>query len=101
MSIGLPEFNPKKHAATKAAVVSGEVLIVKVLVIGDGEAAALELQDALTDTGSDELIFRVLSGDTRLFDFTSVGGILFGTGLSLTVTTGKCVIWTDKPQATA
>ena len=98
---GLPVYNPQKHVATKAAVVSGEVLVAAALVIGDGEAAALELQDALTDTGSDDLIFRVASGDTRFFDFSDIGGILFATGLSLTLTTGKVVIWTDKPQATA
>ena len=98
---GLPVFNPQEHTATKAAVVSGEVLIGAVLVIGDAAAAALELQNAVTDTGSDELKFRVLSGDTRFFDFSDIGGILFDTGLTLTVTTGKVVIWTDKPQATA
>ena len=97
----LPLYNPQKHTATKAAVITGACLIYAVLAIGDAEAAAFELQDALTDTGADTLIFRVLSGDTRLFDFSSMGGYMFGTGLSLTVTTGKLVIWTDKPQATA
>ena len=94
-------YVPQKHTATKAAVVSGGVNIMAVLAIGDGAAAAFELQNALTDTGSDELIFRLVTGTQKLFDFTPLGGVYFATGLSLTVTTGKCVIWTDQQQVTA
>ena len=97
----LGQYVAQKHTATKAAVVSGAVVIQGVLAIGDGAAAAFEIQDALTDTGADTLIFRVITGDTRLFDFTPFGGVTFKIGLSLTVTTGKCVIWTDQHQITA
>ena len=96
-------FVKQKHAATKAAVITGACVIYAVLVHADGAQADVDLVDALTDTGTDELEFSQIDGQSELFDFTPLGGVVFETGLSLTLAgTGASVtIWTDKKQLTA
>lgn len=94
----MSQYVAQQHTTSKTSVTIGAVRIMGVLVMADGEAAAFELLNALTDTSSDELIFDVVTGETRLFDFTPFGGVMFSTGLTLTLTTGKCVIWTDRGQ---
>ncbi len=96
-----PQFEFKNHSATKAAVCSGEVVIYGILVSANGAAADVQLIDALTDTGGDELEVYVLDGDTRFLDFTDFGGIIFSTGLSLTMSAGYVALWTSKAQITA
>lgn len=99
----LPRFVKQKHTADKAAVVTGVVVIYAVQVHANGANADVELVDAITNTSSDELMYSVLDGDAKFFDYTPLGGVLFNTGLSLDVTgTGATVfIWTDRPQVTA
>lgn len=99
----LPRYILKKHVADKAAAVSGQVVIYAVQVHSNGANADIELCDALTNTSSDELMYSVLDGDAKFFDYTPLGGVLFNTGLSIDVTgSGATIfIWTDRPQATA
>ena len=99
----LPLYHKQKHSATKAAVISGTCVIYAVLVHADGGQADVDLIDALTDGGEDDLEFSQVDGNSELFDFSMLGGVAFATGLSLTLAgTGASVtIWTDKKQATA
>ena len=97
----VPLFIVKKHTADKAAAVTGAVRIMMVQAHADGAQADIQLCDALTDTSSDELVYSLVDGDTRLFDYTPVGGVQFETGLTVDITgTGaKAIIWTDQLQA--
>ena len=99
----IPKYVKQKHTADKAAVITGQCVIYAVQVHANGATADIELCDALTDTSSDELSYSVLDGDTRFFDYTNFGGVIFNTGLTADVTgTGaNVVIWTDVVQATA
>lgn len=97
----LPLYEFQGHTGTKAAVVSGAVVIYGILISGDGAAADVQIMDALTDTGADDLQFNVISGDSKFYDFTPMGGVLFATGLSLTMDAGYVGIWTSVKQATA
>ncbi len=101
--MSLPLYVKQKHTADKAAAVTGAVMIYAVQVHANGANADIELCDALTDTSSDELSYSMLDGDTRLFNYKSLGGVAFATGLTVDVTgTGaNVVIWTDVLQATA
>lgn len=99
----LPLFIPQKHTADKAAVVTGAVRIMMVQAHADGAQADIQLCDALTDTSSDELIYSLVDGDTKLYDYTPVGGVQFETGLTVDVngTGAKVIIWTDQKQTPA
>ncbi len=99
----VPFFVKQKHTATKAAVVTGAVRIYAVQVHANGATGDVELCDALTNTSSDELSYSALDGDTLFFDYASLGGIQFNTGLTVDVTGvgASVVLWTDKVQVTA
>lgn len=99
----IPKFVIQKHGTTKAAVVTGQVVIYAVMVHGDGAQADLDLCDAVTDTGTDEISVSAVDGDTVLLDFTPFGGVIFNTGLSATIggAGAEIYIWTDVKQATA
>lgn len=99
----LPKFVIQKHVTTKAAVVTGQVVIYAVMVHGDGAQADLDLCDAVTDTGTDEISVSAVDGDTVFLDFTPLGGVIFNTGLSATIggSGAEIYIWTDVLQATA
>ncbi|GAG44683.1 unnamed protein product, partial [marine sediment metagenome] len=88
------------HTSGKEASVSGAVMIYAVQVHANDAAADVELTDALTDTGTDELKYSALDGDTLFFDYTKLGGIAFATGLTVVISAGAVTIWTDKYQAT-
>ncbi len=96
-----PMYHFQNHSATKAAVVTGQVVIYAILLTGNGAAADLQLIDAVTDTGADEIELYALDGDTVFVDFTPLGGIIFNTGLSLTLSAGYVALWTSVNQATA
>ena len=99
----LPTYVIQKHTATKAAVVTGQVAIYGLMVHADGAQADLDLCDAVTDTGTDEISVSAVDGDTVLLDFTPFGGVIFNTGLSATITGAgaEVYIWTDVVQLTA
>ena len=99
----LPKFVIQKHGTTKAAVVTGQVVIYAVMVHADGAQADLDLCDAVTDTGTDEISVSAVDGDTVFLDFTPLGGVIFNTGLSATIagSGAEIYIWTDVVQATA
>lgn len=103
MLAGNPLFVLQKHTATKAASITGACTIYAIMVHADGAQADLDLCDATTDDGGDEISVSAVDGDTVLLDFTSLGGIKFGTGLSITIagSGAEVYIWTDKTQATA
>ncbi len=92
----------KKHTADKAAVITGNCRIYAVQVHSNGANVDVQLCNALTDTSSDELVYSALDGDTLFFDYVPLGGVQFGTGLTLDLQgTGAVIIWTDQLQATA
>ena len=99
----LPWSSFKRHTADKAAAITGACVIYAVQVAANGANADIELCDALTDTGSDELSYNALDGDTLFFDYHAMGGVAFKTGLTVDVTgTGARIwIWSDAVQATA
>lgn len=99
----LPMLVLKKHTATKAASVSGQVVIYAVMVHADGAQADVDLINALTDTGTDEISVSAVDGDTVFLDFTPLGGVLFNTGMSITIAGAgaEIYVWTDRLQATA
>lgn len=103
MSLALPVYSIKKHTADKAAAVSGAVVIYAVQVLGGSAATTVQLCDALTDTSSDELVYAQVVNDSRLFDYSSFGGVYFATGLTVDIQTtgGAVIIWTSVAQATA
>ena len=96
----LPKFVKQKHTADKAAAVTGAVVIYAVQVHANGANADIELCDALTDGSEDDLTYSAVDGDTLFFDYTTLGGVMFETGLTVDVTgTGaNVVIWTDQKQ---
>lgn len=96
-----PLYVFKNHTATKAGVCSGATVIYGLLLTGNGAAADLQLIDALTDTGGDEIEAYALDGTTVFLDFTPFGGIMFETGVSLTLSAGYVGLWTSRDQATA
>ena len=99
----LPLYVIQKHTATKAAVVTGQVVIYALMVHADGAQADVDLCDAVTDTGTDEISASAVDGDTVLLDFTPLGGVVFNTGLSATIggAGAEIYIWTDVVQVTA
>jgi hypothetical protein len=100
MPPALPLYTHKKHTGTKAAVVTGEVVIYAAYVTANGANMDVNLIDALTDGGEDDLDINVLDGDCKMIHFP--GGIIFNTGLSITIAgTGQVHLWTDRAQATA
>ena len=97
--MSLPLYVKAVHTADKAAAVTGQVIIYGVQVSANGNNADVELCDALTDGSEDDLVFNVLDGDTRLFDYTPFGGVVFNTGLTVDATANTTiVIWTDVQQ---
>ena len=97
----LPVLHKQKHTATKAASVTGQVVIYRVEVHANGGNADIAFCDAVTDTNSDELLYSNLNGSDGVWDYTNLGGIIFNTGLTVVVAgTGATVfIWTDVVQA--
>ena len=95
----------QRHIADKAAAITGACIIYAVQIHADGDNCDLELSDALTDTSSDELSLATLDGDTLFVDYSSLGGVLFKTGLTVDITptaaSAAAFIWTDVNQATA
>ena len=90
-------YSHKKHTATKAAAVSGAVMIYAAYVTANGANMDVNLIDALTDGGEDDLDINVLDGDCKMLHFP--GGLSFATGLSITIAgTGQLHLWTDKAQ---
>ena len=99
MTPTLPIYEKETHTADKAAAVTGQVVIYGVQVSCNGNNADVELCDAVTDTSSDELTYNVLDGDSKLFDYTPFGGVVFNTGLTVdTAANTSIVIWTDVKQ---
>ncbi len=96
----LPVLHKQKHTATKEESVTGQVVIYKVEVHANGGNADIELTDALTDTGGDDLMYSKVNGTDGSWDYTNLGGVIFNTGLTVVVTgTGATVfIWTDVVQ---
>ncbi len=98
----LPLYSMQKHTSDKAASVTGQVVIYAVQVHANGAVADVELCDALTDGSEDNLMYSVLDGDDPpLHDYTSVGGVVFNTGLTVDISAGAVFIWTDVKQVTA
>ncbi len=95
-----PLYHFQNHSATKAAVCTGQVVIYGVLISANGAAADVQIMDALTDGGEDDLEFYALDGTTVFVDFTPFGGVIFNTGLSLTMSAGYVALWTSITQAT-
>ena len=97
-----PHFVKQKHTATKAGVATSAIIIYGVEIRANGGNVDVQLIDAATDTGSDDLDYSILDGDTRLFDYTPFGGVMFATGLSLTTTSNAVIqLWTSIAQITA
>ena len=95
----LPLYHIQKHTATKAGVSTTAIVIYAVMIKANGGDVDVQIMDAVTDGGEDELDYSVLNGDTRFFDYSGLGGIAFGTAMSLTTTSnGTITVWTDKPQ---
>ena len=98
----LAVYNRTKHTADKAAAVTGAVNIRAVQVHANGANCDVQLCNALTDTSSDELVYSALDGDTLFFDYSMLGGVAFGTGLTVDFQgTGAVIIWSDADQTTA
>ena len=99
----LPLYHKQKHIADKAASYTGQLVIYAVQVHANGATADVELCDATTDGSEDNLSYSVLDGDTRFFDYTNFGGVIFNTALTVDVTgTGASVVlWTSEVTVTA
>ncbi len=96
-------YNQLKHTATKADVCTGPCVVYAVQIRANGANADIELTNATTDTNANEFFYNILDGDSRLFDYSPLGGVVFDTGLTVTVSGSGAaiVIWTDKAQVTA
>ena len=95
----LPIYVKQTHTATKEAAITGQCVIYAVEVHANGGNGDIELLDALTDTGTDELKYSVLNGDTLFFNYKNLGGIIVNTGLTLTLSANcAVVVWTDVQQ---
>ena len=71
------------------------------MIKANGGNVDVQIIDAVTDTGTDELDISVLDGDTIFFDFSTLGGVSFKTALSLTTTSNAAIVlWTDIVQLT-
>ena len=98
----LPLYHIQKHTATKAGVSTTAIVIYAVMIKANGGNVDVQIMDAVTDGGEDELDYSVKNGDTILFDYSNLGGIAFATAMSLTTTSfGTITVLTDKPQLTA
>ena len=96
----LPLYNVLKHTSGKADVCTGPCVVYAIQIQANGANCDVELTNAVTDTGTDEYMYSILDGDTRLFDYSGLGGLDFPIGLTLTEAGGtpSISIWTDKPQ---
>ena len=96
----LPLYSVLKHTTEKADVCTGPCVVYAVQIKANGADCDVELTNATTDTGIDELMYSVLDGDTILFDYSMIGGIDFPIGLTITEAGGTpaILLWTDKPQ---
>jgi len=98
----IPFYVLQKHTATKAGVTTVPTKIYAVQIRANGANVDVQLINAATDTGTDELDYSVLDGDTLLFDYTPMGGVAFNVALSLTTTASAAIwVWTDIVQLTA
>ena len=89
-----------RHTATKAAAIAGPCVLYAVQIRANGGNVDVQIIDAATDTGTDEIDISVLDGDTIFFDYSSLGGVVFSTALSLTTTSNAAIVlWTDQTQA--
>ena len=92
----------QRHTATKAGVATAEIIIYAVQIRANGGNVDVQIMNATTDTGADDLDFSILDGDTVLFDYTPFGGVLFNLGMSLTTTSNAAiVVWSSIAQITA
>jgi len=90
----LPNLGARRRlrvTSDSAALVTGSVIVSGVMISANGGNVDCEILDQLTDTSSDDLTFHVLDGETKLWDFTSFGGILFSLGITVD-TTANAVI---------
>lgn len=101
-SYSMPLYVLQKHTATKAGVSLAPIVIYAVQIRANGGNVDVQLIDADTDDGGDELDYSVLDGDTVFFDYSALGGIAFVNGFSLTTTSNAAIlVWTDLAQITA
>lgn len=63
----------------------GGCIILAVQLSANSANLDCQLSNAVTDTGSDELVYNVLDGDCKYFDYSPIGGIPFGVGLTLDI----------------
>jgi len=95
----LPLYVKQKHTATKEAAYTGQLVIYGVEVTANDSNGDVNLCDALTDGDEDDLSYSVLNGDTLIFDYTNLGGVIFNTGLTVYLSANTSVIiWTDVVQ---
>ena len=98
----LPIFHQQRHTATKAGVTTVPTILYAVMIRANGGNVDVQIIDAVTDTGTDEIDISVLDGDTVFFDFSPLGGVSFLVALSLTASSNAAIVlWTDIVQLTA
>ena len=66
--------------ATAAALGSGAVRLMKVVIGNHTANTTVQFKNAATDTGSVLLTLSALANKSEDFDFTDIGGIAFSTG---------------------
>ena len=90
-------FRRRRFTGDSADAFTGIIKIMAVQISANGGNVDVELVDATTDTGGDDLTYNVVDGRTRLYDYTRLGGIVFETALTVDTTANAVIqIWTDR-----
>ncbi len=96
----LPLYTTEQWTSDKAAAAAVPVVIYAVQISANGGNVDVELCNAATDGSEDDLVYHILDGDSRLFDYTGLGGIAFGVALTVDMTSNATVrIWGSAPLA--
>ena len=93
----VPLFRRRRFTGDSADAFTGEIKIMAVQISANGANVDVELVDATTDTGGDDLTYHVLDGETKLWSYVDLGGIVFLTALTVdTTASGIIQVWTDR-----
>ena len=94
---GLPKYNTQTVPASSAALVgaAGQRRLMGFLLFGGSADSQVEFKDAATDTGTVLLGANALTKTTCFVDLSSVGGVMFNTGLFCKPagTGAICYVW--------
>lgn len=90
-------FVRRRFTSDSADAFTGVIKIMAVQISANGGNVDVELVDATTDDSSDDLTYHVLDGETKKWSYVDLGGVVFGTALTVdTTANGIIQVWTDR-----